>query len=124
MSCWSSIEGTWSYWDMIGAKFRITSLSLSKGGILSKCRDISKYTQRDLILKEIHFKSSTDGKVIPLFEMEGICETLFVPRDLELVEMNPLSNIPAICGKVICGKIRVGNKISGIHGIQESEIIE
>ena len=112
MACWSDIEGTWSYQDMIGSKFKLKSIAISRGGIPVKYGDkLLRYSQIEMTVKDIHFRASCDGKVIPLFEMEGICGSLFVPRDLELVEVNKFPDIPAISGRVICGKAYCGNRI-------------
>ena len=113
MACWSNIEGTWSYRDMIGSKFKLKSIAVSRGGVTVKNGDkLLRYSQMEMTVKDIHFRSSSDGKVIPLFEMEGICGSLFVPRDLELVEVNHFPDIPSICGGIVCGKAYTGNKIS------------
>lgn len=112
MACWSDIEGIWSYQDMIGSKFKLKSIAVSRGGITVKNGDkLLRYSQMEMTVKDIHFRASCDGKVIPLFEMEGICGSLFVPRDLELIEVNRFPDIPAISGRIICGKAYCGNRI-------------
>lgn len=112
MACWSDIEGTWSYQDMIGSKFKLKSIAVSRGGVTVKNGDkLLRYSQMEMTVKDIHFRASCDGKVIPLFEMEGICGSLFVPRDLELVEVNRFPDIPAISGRIVCGKAYCGNRI-------------
>lgn len=109
MACWSKIEGTWSYWDLIGAKFKLKSVPLSINGVLQK--DLIALSRQDLILEEIFFRASTDGKLVPLFRMKNICGKLFRARDLELIEINPLQNISTYCGNFICGRVLVGNKL-------------
>lgn len=110
MACWSKIEGTWSYREMIGAKFRVKSLPLSVGGKLQKGCGF-RYSNMILTLKDVYFRASTDGKVIPLFRMEEVCGRLFLPRDLELLEVNKIPGITSICGEFDCGRVPVGNGI-------------
>ena len=110
MACWSKIEGTWSYREMIGAKFRVKSLPLSIGGKLQKGCGF-RYSNMILTLKDVYFRASTDGKVIPLFRMEEVCGRLFLPRDLELLEVSKIPEITSICGEFDCGRIPAGNGI-------------
>lgn len=123
MACWSSIEGTWSYKDMIGAKFKLKSLPISIGGVLQRGCSF-RYSQMELTLMDIYFRVSTDGKVIPLFRMKEVCGKLFLPRDLELIEISPVLRTSTICGEFVCGnKTFVGtgtNDISSDGGYSDS----
>ena len=98
MSCWSNIEGTWSYDDLIGSKFNVKSIRLSSYGNINRSGAF-KYSGEELTLKAIYFRASTDGKIITLFRMEEVCGKLFLPKDLELIEINPVSNESTICGR-------------------------
>lgn len=116
MSCWSNIEGTWSYKDLIGSKFKIKSVRLSHFGELNKSGAF-KYSGEVLTLKAIYFRVSTDGKTLTLFRMEEVCGKLFLPKDLELVEISPISHESTICGKFSPGK-------KNLIGIEESELVK
>lgn len=108
MSCWSNIEGTWSYNDLIGSKFKVKSMRLSYFGAVNTSADF-KHSGEEYTLKAVYFRASTDGKVIPLFRMEEVCGKLFLPKDLELVEILPVSNISTVCGKFSpCSKNLIG----------------
>ena len=108
MSCWSNIEGTWSYSDLIGSKFKIKSIRLSSYGQINKSGAFSLSGQ-ELTLKAVYFRASTDGKVLTLFRMEEVCGKLFLPKDLELIEISPVSNISTVCGQFSpCSKNLVG----------------
>lgn len=98
MSCWSNIEGTWSYNDLIGSKFKIKSIRLSSYGTINRSGAF-KYSGEELTLKAIYFRVSTDGKILTLFRMEEVCGKLFLPKDLELIEISPVSNESTICGR-------------------------
>ena len=118
MSCWSNIEGTWSYKDMIGSKFKLKSISLSYGGVLNKCNPF-RYSEMELTLKDIYFRVSTDGKIIPLFRMEEVCGKLFLGKDLELVEISKASVDPKICGLFVAGP---KNYICGCNSEEVEEV--
>ena len=98
MSCRSNIEGTWSYNDLIGSKFKIKSIRLSYYGSINRFGAF-KYSGEELTLKAIYFRVSTDGKILTLFRMEEVCGKLFLPKDLELIEISPVSNESTICGR-------------------------
>lgn len=117
MSCWSNIEGTWSYNDLIGSKFKIKSVRLSNYGKIS--RDSAfRYSGEEFTLKAVYFRSSTDGKVITLFRMEEVCGKLFLPKDLELIKISPVFNVSTVCGKFSpCSK-----NIIGVNEEQNSTI--
>lgn len=117
MSCWNKIEGTWSYEDLIGAKFRLRAITLSTGGILVKGPAFS----RDIFyLKKVHYQVTTDGMIHPLFEMEGICDRYFKLREIELIEIYPISTDPCICGKIKCGdRVLVGTGVEN----EENQLI-
>ena len=129
MSCWSNIEGTWSYKDLIGSKFKIKSVRLSYYGTLKK--DCFHFSGQTLTLKDIYFRASTDGKIIPLFRMEEICGKLFIPKDLELIEINPVPKIKTDCGKFTCGtksiiqkeKSSLNNNSEEVIPYQDTELI-
>ena len=109
MACWNSIEGVWSYKDLIGSKFRIKSVSISYAGIINKNSSF-RYSNMELTLKEVYFRASTDGKVLILFRMEEIVGKLFIPSDLELIEIVKASDDPKVCGRFIAEtKGLVGN---------------
>ena len=110
MACWSSIEGTWSYKELIGSKFRLKSIPISINGVLQKKCNL-KYSQMSMTLKEVYFRVSTDGKVYTLFRMEEVCGKLFLPRDLELIEINRFMPGSTKCGEFVCGRILVGTGI-------------
>ena len=118
MSCWSNIEGTWSYNDLIGSKFKVKSLRISSYGYINKSGAF-KYSGEVFTLKAIYFRASTDGKVITLYRMEEVCGKLFLPKDLELIELCKASEDPSICGQT-----KVGPKNIIIPGGKDSEIIE
>ena len=118
MSCWSNIEGTWSYNDLIGSKFKVKSIRLSSYGNVNRSGAF-KYSGEELTLKAIYFRASTDGKVITLYRMEEVCGKLFLPKDLELIELCKANEDPSICGQ-----IKVGPKNIIIPGGKDSEIIE
>ena len=109
MACWSDIEGTWSYKDLIGSRFRLKHISISHGGIVNKNNSF-KYSESELTLKEVYFRVTTDGKVQPLFRMEEIIGKLFFPNDLELLEISKACDEPKVCGTFITApKSFVGN---------------
>lgn len=110
MACWSSIEGTWSYKELIGSKFRLKSIPISINGVLQKKCNL-KYSQMSMTLKDVYFRVSTDGKVYTLFRMEEVCGKLFLPRDLELIEINSFMPGSTKCGEFVCGRILVGTGI-------------
>lgn len=114
MSCWSNIGGTWSYRDLIGAKFKVKSVCLSTHGSINKSCSF-RFGGEELTLRDIYFRSSTDGKIITLFRMEEVCGKLFLPRDLELIEINPVSNNPTICGEFSASK----KNIIGTSSLEE-----
>ena len=109
MACWSDIEGTWSYKDLIGSRFRLKHISISHRGIVNKYSSF-KYSESELTLKEVYFRVTTDGKVQPLFRMEEIIGKLFFPNDLELLEISKACDEPKVCGTFITApKSFVGN---------------
>lgn len=109
MSCWSNIEGIWSYKDMIGSKFKVKSVCISLNGVINKSS--FKYSNQELTLKEVYFRSSTDGKIIVLFRMEEVCGKLFLPKDLELIEVYKatINDEGLKCGKALVGKKNIIN---------------
>ena len=111
MSCWNNIEGIWSYEDLIGAKFRLRAITLSTGGLLiSGSRH--NFAEDILYLKKVHFQVTTDGMIHPLFEMDGICDRYFKLRELELIEVYPISKDSTICGKIKCGdRVLIGTGV-------------
>ena len=112
MSCWSNIEGTWSYNDLIGSKFRVKSVRIANYGLINKTASF-RYSNEVFTLKAVYFRSSTDGKVITLFRMEEVCGKLFLPKDLELIEINPVSNESTICGRFSPGRKSLIGSIEG-----------
>jgi hypothetical protein len=108
MSCWSSIEGTWSYRDLIGSRFKLKSISFSLNKSLKKDCQL-RFSEQELTLEEVYFRVTTDGKVFTLFKMKEVCGTLFLPRDVELLDINPVDTSNAVTGQFICGKVIVGN---------------
>lgn len=125
MACWSNIEGTWSYKDLIGSRFKLKSIPISIGGVLQKGCNSLKYSNTEMTLKEIHFRVTTDGKVYTLFQMEEFCGKLFLPRDLEVIEIIPVpTRIATICGEFVCQNVPVGNKVSHRIYLEKVEISE
>ena len=122
MSCWNNIEGTWSYEDLIGAKFRLRSITLSTGGLLIGGSRHNFY--KDVFtLKKIYFQVTTDGMIYPLFEMEEVCDRLFKLRELELIEVRPISKEESICGKITCGeRVIVGTGVESEENQYISDI--
>lgn len=109
MACWSSIDGIWSYKDLIGSKFRLKSISISYAGTINKNSPF-RYSNMELTLKEVYFRVSTDGKVLILFRMEEVVGKLFIPSDLELLEIVKAGDDPKVCGRFIAEtKGLVGN---------------
>lgn len=102
MSCWSDIEGTWSYKDMRGSRVKLKSVSLSYKGTINK-NSAFRYAGMEMTIKDIYFRVSTDGKIIPLFRMEEVTGKLFLGRDLELIEISRTPSDPRVCGKFVTG---------------------
>lgn len=121
MACWSSIEGTRSYKELIGSKFRLKSVPISINGVLQKKCNL-KYSQMSLTLKDVYFRVSTDGKVYTLFRMEEVCGKLFLPRDLELIEINRFMPGSTRCGEFVCGRILVGTGVEPENNLDNPEV--
>lgn len=123
MSCWSDIEGTWSYKDMRGSRVKLKSVSLSYKGTINK-NSAFRYAGMEMTIKDIYFRVSTDGKIIPLFRMEEVTGKLFLGRDLELIEISKTPSDPRVCGKFVTGpKNWAGENISNEENKEEVEDI-
>lgn len=90
--------GYWSTENLIGAKCRISSMSISNYAapvgniIVPSCKASSLSIAVDCeayyTISSVGFKVSTDGKAICLVSLEEIPDTYFTLRDLCILELN------------------------------------
>lgn len=121
MACWSAIEGTYRYQELLGSKFKLKSVPLSlHGNLQTGCP--GNITTETMTLAEVYFKATTDGKVYPMFRMKEVCGRLFSPRDLELIETTKIPKLSAVCGNIVCGNVRVGS--IGKNDLGESDVYD
>lgn len=97
-------SGSWNYEHIIGAKVRVKSIGVSN--LFSSLDNCSLCTVKDVI-----FRISVDGKVIPIVELNEFPDKVFIWRDLEVVELCNTSDYDALCGMFSCGEARVGYNV-------------
>lgn len=98
-------SGNWNYGHMLGAKVRVRSIGINN---LFNCPDSNSLST----VKDIIFRISIDGKVIPLVELYEYPDKVFIWRDLEVVELcNNYKDNDALCGVFNCGKAIVGYNV-------------
>ena len=98
-------SGNWNYEHMLGAKVRVRSIGINN---LFNCPDSNSLST----VKDIIFRISIDGKVIPLVELYEYPDKVFIWKDLEVVELcNNYEETDALCGVFNCGKAIVGYNV-------------
>lgn len=111
----NSIEGTWTYADMIGSIVTLRSL---------QCGNYFRFLEsssQDLTLEEIYFRVTLDGKISPVFKVKEFPDRLFSVRDMELVEINQVPSVKSICGEFLCGQAICGYDVSHDPSFDEIE---
>lgn len=98
--------GNWNYYQLIGAKVRISSLPISN---FFKC--FSSNTDY-FTIKDIYFRISLDGKTITIIELEEYPDKFFTWKDLEIIEINTSTISKPICGTFCCGQAICGYDVS------------
>lgn len=94
-------SGSWSYEQLIGAKVRVVSTSVSNMFRSFDCNDIST-------ISKIDFRISTDGKVIPIVILSEYPDKAFTCRDIAVIELCNDYQYDAVCGKFMSGQSLVG----------------
>lgn len=98
-------SGNWDYYQLIGAKVRISSLPISNFfNCINSTTDL--YT-----IKDIYFRISIDGKTITIIELEEYPDKFFTWKDLEVVEINTSTLNKPICGTFCSGQAICGYKV-------------
>ena len=86
-------SGIWEYKQLLGAKVKIKSLTVSNLFYTFNTSDICT-------IKDIHFRVSIDGKTITIVELDQYPGKVFTWRDLEIQEITN----PCILDETICGE--------------------
>lgn len=104
------LEGTWSYRDIIGS-----TISLSSLPVVSAYRKHMSGASRsqDLRVEDVVFRVSRDGKILPLYKLEGL-EEYYPSNILSVLRINPTPDKAAICGWIMCGETLCGYKCESI----------
>lgn len=98
-------SGVWEYDQLLGAKVILKSMPVSNFfGTMCSASD-------KLTIKDICFRISLDGKTITVIELEEYPGKIFTWKDLEIVEINTMTKLKPICGKVLCGQSICGYKV-------------
>lgn len=97
-------SGSWNYEQLIGAKVKVVSTSVNN---MFRCFDSSN----TLTIKEILFRISTDGKVIPVVILSEIPDKAFIWKDLVVLEVRNEFKYDAICGGFSSGQCVVGYNV-------------
>jgi hypothetical protein len=104
------LEGTWSYRDIIGS-----TISLSSLPVVSAYRKHMSGASRsqELRVEDIVFRVSRDGKILPLYKLEGL-EEYYPSNILSVLRINSTPDKAAICGWIMCGETLCGYKCESI----------
>ena len=97
-------SGSWNYEQMIGAKVRVKSVGVNNLFSCLNSQDLST-------IKDIIFRISMDGKVIPMVELSEYPNKVFIWRDLEVVELSNTYKYDSICGAFNCSQSVVGYNV-------------
>ena len=104
------LEGTWDYKDIIGSTIALSALP-----VVSAYREHMSGASRSQCLKveDIVFRVSRDGKILPLFKMEGLNE--YYPSNiLTVLCIKPTQDNASICNLISCGEAVCGYKCESI----------
>ena len=97
-------SGSWNYGHIVGSKVRIRSIGVSNM--------FSSFDNHDLsTVKDVIFRISTDGKVIPIVELLEYPDKVFIWKDLEVVELGKDYEYDSLCGNFSCGQTIVGYNV-------------
>lgn len=101
-----SPAGCWNYYQLIGAKVRVSSLSVASG--LFSIDGDSIYT-----IKDIKFRMSRPGKAQASIYLNEISDRIFTWKDLEILSLGFGYNGYAIAGCAVCGEMICGLNVPG-----------
>lgn len=104
------LEGTWNYKNIIGS-----TVSLSSLPVVSAYREHMSGASRSQCLKveNVVFRISRDGKILPLYKLEGLNE--YYPSNLiTVLSINPVPDKTSICGWILSGESMCGYKCESI----------
>lgn len=101
MSCrkqrYTCPAGIWNYDNMVGARVAIRSTTIGNFNQFA--------VDGEYIIKDIYFRVSLDGKTITLIELEGLPDSYFTFKDVEILDT---VNIP----DKKSGELTVGDDIT------------
>lgn len=100
----TSPAGCWTFYQLIGAKVRISSISASSG--LFAFDSQSLYT-----ISDIKFRMSRKGKSITSIYIKEIPDKIFTWKDLEIISLGFGFSGYAIAGCFVAGEMWVGMNI-------------
>ena len=94
--CPCCIDGTWTYYDLIGARVRIKSLP-----VYNRLTSLSAGLEYEI--EDLVFQVSETGKTICIVKLAGL-DANFTFKDLEMISLKPritLCSEETITGKVV-----------------------
>lgn len=94
------IEGTWELKNLIGTTCKIRSIGARGDGPF--------ITQQEVIVDNIYFRVSVDGKLQAVILFKEFPDRLFNIRDIEVLRINACYSDKAICGEFLTGNALVG----------------
>ena len=88
--------GIWDYRNLIGAQVMIASKSVAN--LYNVFSFDSSFIHT---IEDIYFRVTTDGKTITIIRLQGMPDSIFTWKDLEVLNLSMPSE--SICGLACCG---------------------